>query len=591
MPLPPGRLSDEHHGPISSGKESPDNLSQADVEQWFTAGIAASAQDRLDEAAEAFYRAKDLCRETENQAGLARAYEYLALFILFQRGEFTRCLTFANEAIRIQENQSILRWNPYLLRIRIYHILREREKLVHELDFIMSQVENDPSLAPLYFLTWATISLDDHDLSRAGEFLQLALRAANEQDSIQINYILYIEFSRFYRLQNQPQVALTWLDGVFKRSQRMSSYQIGFALFERALSRRQNQDFNGAYQDLIDVIKISQSLQAGYLLARALLLHAWWQHQDKLPQAAETWVQAARAISQGGYHFLLHQEQEIAFPLIATHLRNPSADIQAASEQAMEALSQFPAPPLQVQCLGHFIVTKGSKRIPDQAWSRRKAGELFRYLLLQPQYSASRDDVIDALWPNRPLDTLSNTLHQATSALRHALEPNLPDKFPSRYIQMDADMISLTLPPDSVIDFEQFAATFRSALLFGGSDRWKAAEQLYTGDLFPKDIFKEWSAEKREILQMSYKKTLVVLAQLNLDEKQYFTALNCGLHAIQLDAWDEEAVHILMQAYCAVGNVPNAIRVYRDLEKVLARDLQITPRKDLQDLAQQLSHR
>ncbi len=591
MPLPPGRLSDEHHGSTSSGKENQDNLSQAEVEQWFTAGIAASAQGHLDEAAEAFYRAKDRCRETENHAGLARAYEYLALFILFQRGEFTRCLTFINEAIRIQENQSILRWNPYLLRIRIYHILREREKLVHELDFIMSQVENDPSLSPSYFLTWATVALDDHDLSRAGEFLELALRAANEQNSIQINYMLSIEYSRFYRLQNQPQVALTWLDGIFKRSQRMSPFHIGYALLERAQSRRQNQDSTGAYQDLVDALEIFQSLQAGYLLARALLLHAWWQHQDNFPQAAGTWAQAARAVSQGGYHFLLHQEQEIAFPLIAAHLHNPSTDIQAASEQAMESLSQFPAPPLKVQCLGRFIVSKGSKRIPDQAWSRRKAGELFRFLLLQPQYTASRDEVIDALWPDRPLDTLSNTLHQATSALRHALEPNLPDKFPSRYIQIDADIISLTLPPDSVIDFKQFEATFRSALLFGGSDRWKAAEQLYTDDLFPQDIYKEWSAEKREVLQMSYKKNLVVLAQLYLDEKQYFTALNCGLHAIQLDAWDEEAVHILMQAYCAAGNVPKAIKVYRDLEEVLARDLQITPRKDLQELAQQLSRR
>ena len=43
-----------------------------------------------------------------------------------------------------------------------------------------------------------------------------------------------------------------------------------------------------------------------------------------------------------------------------------------------------------------------------------------------------------------------------------------------------------------------------------------------------------------------------------------------------------------MQAYLALNNRPAALRLYLSLERALQSELQLSPRKDLQDLAASL---
>src|SRR5690606_510336 len=120
--------------------------------------------------------------------------------------------------------------------------------------------------------------------------------------------------------------------------------------------------------------------------------------------------------------------------------------------------------PLHIQGLGVFSVRQGRHRISDRAWQRRKAGELFRFLLLQHGRRALRDIVIDALWPDRHDESTQTLFHQATSALRRLLEPDLPSNFPSRYLVVEAEQISLHLPEGSTCDFVDFEAETTAAL-------------------------------------------------------------------------------------------------------------------------------
>ena len=46
------------------------------------------------------------------------------------------------------------------------------------------------------------------------------------------------------------------------------------------------------------------------------------------------------------------------------------------------------------------------------------------------------------------------------SALRRALEPDLPDKFPSRYLKVHQGWISLRLSEDSWVDYKEFEELF-----------------------------------------------------------------------------------------------------------------------------------
>ena len=117
---------------------------------------------------------------------------------------------------------------------------------------------------------------------------------------------------------------------------------------------------------------------------------------------------------------------------------------------------QVPPPPLHIVGLGEFAVRQGHHYIQSHAWEQRKAGELFRFLLVQPHHSACRDVIIEALWPGKQPVTAEHLLQQATWALRHVLESDLPEKFPSRYLTVANHHVMLHIPPGSTMDFVQF---------------------------------------------------------------------------------------------------------------------------------------
>ena len=58
--------------------------------------------------------------------------------------------------------------------------------------------------------------------------------------------------------------------------------------------------------------------------------------------------------------------------------------------------------------------------------------------MISPGRALNREQIIELFWPEKPPGAANTPFHQATSALRRALEPDLPDKFPSRYLAVEA---------------------------------------------------------------------------------------------------------------------------------------------------------
>ena len=158
----------------------------------------------------------------------------------------------------------------------------------------------------------------------------------------------------------------------------------------------------------------------------------------------------------GGYGFILERDRSLVVPRVAALARSSEPDLRRAGQEMLDQLARVPPVPLRITALGRFDVNQGRRHIAAAEWRKRRAGELFRFLLLQRSHRALRDVVIDALWPGQPADRVQSLFHQATSTLRRVLEPELPDKFPSRYVRVHGDSIELLLPAGSIIDFDQF---------------------------------------------------------------------------------------------------------------------------------------
>jgi DNA-binding SARP family transcriptional activator len=211
---------------------------------------------------------------------------------------------------------------------------------------------------------------------------------------------------------------------------------------------------------------------------------------------------------------------------------------------------------------------------------------LLRFLLLQHHHRAPRDVIIEALWRDQTEQALAQ-LHQASSSLRRALEPDLPDKFPSRYLQASGEMIGLALPPGSSVDFERFEAMTRAAL----RDRDPSASELstalalYDGELFPEDRYADWAAPRRSALAEMAAVAGATLATARLAEGDARGALADAALAIERDPLREDAVLVAMRAALAIGDRIGAVRLYRRYERSLREELGVAPSGQLQELA------
>jgi DNA-binding SARP family transcriptional activator len=270
---------------------------------------------------------------------------------------------------------------------------------------------------------------------------------------------------------------------------------------------------------------------------------------------------------------------------VAAHTRHADRAVRQAAEAALELLAQVAPLPLRVVGLGAFVVWQGRRRIPDREWKRRKAGELFRWLLLQRDRRADRERALDALWPDQPADLAQPQLYQATSALRRLLEPDLPVKFPSRYLRFEGQQIELRLPPGSWVDFEQFEQALRVVARTAAgqpvpeADRQTVIDalQLYHDDLFSDDRYAAWAAAPRERLAELRRRGQLALAASWLSAGDAPAALDACRTVLVDDAWNEEAVLLGMRACLALNDRPAAMRLYRGLEAALRLELGLAP--------------
>src|SRR5947209_18268615 len=95
--------------------------------------------------------------------------------------------------------------------------------------------------------------------------------------------------------------------------------------------------------------------------------------------------------------------------------------VQATRGQESAAVQP---PAVQVFVLGGFKVVVRGQVLPDHAWRRKTARQLFKILLTRPNRRITRDEVIELLWPESDPDAASSNLRSTLFALRHPLEPS-----------------------------------------------------------------------------------------------------------------------------------------------------------------------
>ncbi len=555
------------------------------INAWRALGYAHENLQQFAEARRAFERALDLSYTFGFRWGIIT--NRFALIDIYQEtGAYAPALVALADLDRLTQESGSRRWNYLHMAAFVNQRIYAREQSRIYLCQLEPYAQDSKFVALRVAFQYAALALDEDQWDVAAEYLsQLKQLMSDTGDRVyEIEYARLL--GRLHLLRGEPAQALNWANEAIAHATRQQQ-AFAHGRHERIRALWQLGDTSRALAELREALHQTNALALQHDAATlALLLAAFLIEINPEDSAAEEAFQVAeRRIRTNGYAFIYERERALAYPLLAVFGRSKQPLVRRAASQAFEQLANVPPLPLRILCLGVFEVWQSRRRVPEADLKKRRAGELLRFLLLQPNRAAHRDAVLEVLWPAANPDGAAQQLHQATSTLRRALEPELPEKFPSRYLIVEGERVRLALPSGSWVDFDSFLHPVSESPARADA---QALLAHYAGELFAQDRFADWAVVAREQVTERYIALLLIEGRAALDQQQPQVALDVARKALQKDMWREDAVLLGMQAALALNNRPAALRLYIALENSLRDDLHIQPRDDLRTLVRTL---
>lgn len=279
----------------------------------------------------------------------------------------------------------------------------------------------------------------------------------------------------------------------------------------------------------------------------------------------------------------------------AVRLRGHRTGLGTASNVTGNAFrnEEYVAPPLDVLCLGAFAVSRGGQPISAGAFTRSKALQLLKLLVMKAGSPVHRDVLIEHMWPEAPPHLGANRLYGVVHDLRAAIECRRPGR-EWQYIRNRDDFYYLNMSAPIEIDVIRFRSLIAQAAAAGPDDCDLAiaclerAIALYRGDLFDDDLAGTWCEAEREELKASFVKALDRLAQLYLDRSRTADALDCLRRAACAQPFRDDLVLARMRILTSCGRSSEALAAYADHRRLLRNELGAEPSAGLRALHREL---
>ncbi len=550
---------------------------QAGVDALRLLGIIALETDEMSAGEAYLRRVVALTRRNGDDMMLARTLHNLSAGVYMPRGQFELSLAHDEEAQRILRAHADTpeamshHWATLTTPIWVHWLCGRNARAAELLEELQALVILG-SLGDAYVhVIRAGLALDAGELEQAEPDLVQALSIAERLGSPEARFQARMGRSRQRRLAGDASAALHWAeDALTVAATQGYAHLRGMALIERGRAHEGLGELPTAAADYRAALGELAPLELDFDRARAELLLAG------ATLSAEDWRAALQTITRGGFWFLFDQERALGLRLLAQHFE------QAESVAILQRLLQLPAPPLRVNTLGGLQVSLRGRTLEKNALRQRGAGELLGVLLLAPGRMLAYEQIAEALCPDKDPDAARIFIQHAVSALRRALEPDLPDRrFPSRYLEAGEGRLELRLPPGSTLDYEELEAAC-------AQKRWAEALENYRGEFLPEFRYAEWAIPKREELSMLFQRALLAVGEAELAGENFPAGLAAAERLLALDGWNERAAWIAMRCAAALGDVSGALRRYRALEQTLRSELGIAPSPELQALEREI---
>jgi ATP/maltotriose-dependent transcriptional regulator MalT/DNA-binding SARP family transcriptional activator len=230
---------------------------------------------------------------------------------------------------------------------------------------------------------------------------------------------------------------------------------------------------------------------------------------------------------------------------------------------------------VDVEDQGRVQIRLGDELIAGTA-IRRKVLALLCFLLSRAEMSATRDQVLDAIWPDLEPDVAVNSLNQTVYFLRRVFEPAFSDDLSPGYIHHDSDVLWLD---GDLVDSRSRRArlAIRAAELDASPDNIAVLSSTYAGRFALDFAYEEWAGPYRDSMHAAYLQIIERAVADDTNAGAFDRAIGLARRAIEADPEAEQIELSLLRLYRRTGAHSAAAEQYAHYAAVLRNDLGLEP--------------
>ena len=199
---------------------------------------------------------------------------------------------------------------------------------------------------------------------------------------------------------------------------------------------------------------------------------------------ADVRARAARTLGSSG-----HPRAEILLDALE---KDDDPEVVEAAKGARATGRRFP-PSRTITLFGGFSLRRGNWVVDERAWGRPTTARLVRVLLTQRGAFMPEEELLEALWPDKPPKSARSSIQVAVSRARSVLDVAGAEQ---SVIQYSERAYRLVLDDRDRVDTELFSATAAAALVAKGATQLRLLETavgLWTGEPMPEERYSDWA--------------------------------------------------------------------------------------------------
>lgn len=533
---------------------------------WIEIGRISRALGRPSEAEDAYSRALEIYQARGNQIRLANLYNNLGV-LQHDRGDYSAAMSSFEKAIQYARMGGSVRLEAYVLT-SIGDLYQELDAVQETFEAYRQAREIAQRAREGYLLFYinlmeARLKLSQGEIEQAEAMVLAGQAQAVERGSPSEQYMCQVEWDRLKLARGRPAEALEGL---------------GAAL---AFFVQQNFEAPAARARLFLMAAAALAGERELAGQQAQLLQPLLAQPDKLKVLTAAGREIREVLERLRGEPELSGLVPVLLDQISAHLQGIPALRRLIRRHAV--VVPFASPKLTIRAFGKTQVFLSDRLVTSSDWQVQTARDLFFLLLAHPE-GLNKEQIGEIFWPDSSTSELKLRFKNTIYRLRHAAGKDV--------ILFQGESLYLF---NREIDYEYDVESFQKelALAESAADRHekenhlRMAVQIYRGP-FLADSEDTWAETERERLFQEFMGALLQLAEMNLQAREFDTALEYCQRALKEDPCHEGAHRIAMQVYAAMGNRALVIRQYEQCRQALLDEVDALPSYQTKSLYESL---